>query len=134
MKSKSLVSINDLSREKILSLLETAEKFEKNHLKLEWNDEWLLKASNPLMRRNNSLVRRNNLMTNQVRIMFGGVDTDLDTFIAQSQTIQAEANCSARASSRGSTDSSGGTCVTVGRSSRMLWLTTMAAKSRPIMR
>ena len=30
MKSKSLVSINDLSREKILSLLETAEKFEKN--------------------------------------------------------------------------------------------------------
>jgi beta-mannosidase len=43
------------------------------------------------MRRNNSLVRRNNLMTNQVRIMFGGVDTDLDTFIAQSQTIQAEA-------------------------------------------
>ena len=30
MKSRSLVSINDLSREKILSLLETAEKFEKN--------------------------------------------------------------------------------------------------------
>ena len=30
MKSKSLVSINDLSREKILSLLETAEKFEAN--------------------------------------------------------------------------------------------------------
>ena len=69
----------------------TPAKFEKDHLKLEWNDEWLLRASNPLMRRNNSLVRRNNLMTNQVRIMFGGVDTDLDTFIAQSQTIQAEA-------------------------------------------
>jgi len=66
-------------------------KFEKDHLKLKWNDEWLLRASNPLMRRNNSLVRRNNLMTNQVRIMFGGVDTDLDTFIAQSQTVQAEA-------------------------------------------
>ena len=30
MKSKSFVSINDLSREKILSLLEVAEKFEKN--------------------------------------------------------------------------------------------------------
>ena len=30
MKSKSFVSINDLSREKSLSLLETAEKFEKN--------------------------------------------------------------------------------------------------------
>ena len=30
MKSKSLVSINDLSREKILSLLETASKFEEN--------------------------------------------------------------------------------------------------------
>ena len=30
MKSKSFVSINDLTREKILSLLETAEKFEEN--------------------------------------------------------------------------------------------------------
>ena len=30
MKSKSFVSINDLSREKILSLLEVAEKFEEN--------------------------------------------------------------------------------------------------------
>ena len=30
MKSRSLVSINDLSREKILTLLETAEKFEEN--------------------------------------------------------------------------------------------------------
>ena len=30
MKSRSLVSINDLSRDKILSLLETAEKFEQN--------------------------------------------------------------------------------------------------------
>ena len=30
MKSKSFVSINDLSREKILSLLETAETFEEN--------------------------------------------------------------------------------------------------------
>ena len=66
-------------------------RFEKDHLKLEWNDEWQLKASNPLLRRDNSLARRNNLMTNQIRIMFGGVDTDLDTFIAQSQFVQAEA-------------------------------------------
>ena len=66
-------------------------KFEKNHLKLEWNDEWQLKASNPFLRRDNGLAKRNNLMTNQIRIMFGGVDTDLDTFIAQSQFVQAEA-------------------------------------------
>ena len=69
----------------------TPARFEKDHLKLEWNDEWQLKASNPLLRRDNSLSRRNNLMTNQIRIMFGGVDTDLDTFIAQSQFVQAEA-------------------------------------------
>ena len=60
-------------------------------MQLEWNDEWLLKASNPLLRRHSSLMRRNDLMTNQIRIMFGGVDTDLDTFIAQSQFVQAEA-------------------------------------------
>ena len=65
--------------------------FEKDHKKLEWNDEWLIKASNPLMRRDSGLMRRNDLMTNQVRLMFGGVDTDLDTFIAQSQFVQAEA-------------------------------------------
>ena len=69
----------------------TPAKFEKDHTKLEWKDEWLLKASNPLLRRNGYLAQRNNLMTNQIRIMFGGVDTDLDTFIAQSQTVQAEA-------------------------------------------
>ena len=65
--------------------------FEKDHKKLEWNDEWLIKASNPLMRRDSGLMRRNDLMTNQVRLMFGGVDTDLDTFIAQSQFVQAVA-------------------------------------------
>ena len=69
----------------------TPARFEKDHRKLEWNDEWLLKASNPLLRRHSSLMRRNDLMTNQIRIMFGGVDTDLDTFIAQSQFVQAEA-------------------------------------------
>jgi beta-mannosidase len=30
-------------------------------------------------------------MTNQIRLVFGGVDTDLDTFIEQSQFVQAEA-------------------------------------------
>ena len=57
----------------------------------EWNGEWQTKACNAfgpdaIMRPN-----RNGLMTNQVAIMFGGVPRDLDTFIAQSQTVQAEA-------------------------------------------
>ena len=66
-------------------------KFERDHLKLDWNDEWRLKASNPFMRANRYLWGRNCLMTKQVSVMFGGVDTDLDTFIAQSQFVQAEA-------------------------------------------
>ena len=80
-----------MSKDSVYPWKGTPAKFEKNHRKLEWNDEWLLRASNPLMRRDNSLIRRNDLMTNQIRIMFGGVDTDLDTFIEQSQTVQAEA-------------------------------------------
>ena len=66
-------------------------KFESDHLKLDWNDEWRLKASDPYMRGNAGLWKRNDLMTNQIRLMFGGVDTDLDTFIEQSQFVQAEA-------------------------------------------
>ena len=66
-------------------------KFERDHLKLDWNDEWRLKASNPYMKGNAGLWKRNDLMTNQIRLMFGGVDTDLDTFIEQSQFVQAEA-------------------------------------------
>ena len=69
----------------------TPVKFERDHLKLDWNDEWRLKASNPYMRAHRYLWKRNDLMTNQIRIMFGGVDTDLDTFIEQSQFVQAEA-------------------------------------------
>ena len=65
--------------------------FEKDHTRLDWNDEWRLKASDPYMRGSAGLWKRNDLMTNQIRLMFGGVDTDLDTFIAQSQFIQAEA-------------------------------------------
>jgi len=65
-------------------------KFERDHHRLDWNDEWRFKASDPYMR-GSGLWRRNDLMTNQIRLMFGGVDTDLDTFIEQSQFIQAEA-------------------------------------------
>jgi len=65
--------------------------FVKDHKTLDWNDEWRLKASNPFLTKGGGLWWRNDLMTNQIRIMFGGVDTDLDTFIAQSQTVQAEA-------------------------------------------
>jgi len=54
-----------------------------------WNDEWVHKASD--WKGGDFGQRRNSLMTNQVKIMFGGVDTDLDTFIAQSQFVQAEA-------------------------------------------
>ncbi|MGI5869460.1 MAG: glycosyl hydrolase 2 galactose-binding domain-containing protein [Kiritimatiellia bacterium] len=64
--------------------------FEKDHRRLDWNDEWRLKASNPYMK-GSGLWTRNDLMTNQIRLMFGGVDTDFDTFIEQSQFVQAEA-------------------------------------------
>jgi beta-mannosidase len=80
-----------MSKDAVYPWKGTPAKFEKDHRKLEWNDEWQLRASNPLLRRDNWLIRRNDLMTNQIRIMFGGVDTDLDTFIVQSQIIQAEA-------------------------------------------
>ena len=57
-----------------------------------WNDEWQLKACNrsvdPRVMRH---ARRNSLMTNQTKIMFGRVARDLDTFIDQSQFVQAEA-------------------------------------------
>ena len=66
-------------------------RFETDISKLDWNDEWRLKASNPFLDPKSGLWRRNDLMTRQVKIMFGGVDTDLDTFIEQSQTVQAEA-------------------------------------------
>ena len=66
-------------------------KFERDHRRLDWNDEWRLKASNPYMKGHAGLWKRNDLMTNQIRLMFGGVDTDLDTFVEQSQFVQAEA-------------------------------------------
>ena len=59
--------------------------------RLDWNEEWRLKASNPFLERESVLWARNDLMTKQIAIMFGAVERDLDGFIAQSQAIQAEA-------------------------------------------
>ena len=56
-----------------------------------WNDEWQLKASNPFLDPTSGLWRRNSLMTNQAKLMFGDVPTELDDFIMASQIIQAEA-------------------------------------------
>ena len=56
-----------------------------------WNDEWMIKAVSPHLERTGWIGDRNNLMTKQVKLMFGSVPHDLDLFIEQSQTIQAEA-------------------------------------------
>lgn len=55
-----------------------------------WNKQWQAKAvmSHPSAETSRE---RNNLMINQVNILFGEVSTDLDTFIAASQIVQAEA-------------------------------------------
>ena len=53
-----------------------------------WNDEWLFKASDW---RGKIGHRRNSRMTNQVKLMFGDVPTELDDFILASQIVQAEA-------------------------------------------
>ena len=54
-----------------------------------WNREWQFKASDPWL--DGFGFRRNSLMTNQIKIMFGDVPTDLDDFILASQIVQAEA-------------------------------------------
>ena len=54
-----------------------------------WNREWQFKASDPWI--DGFGFRRNSLMTNQLKIMFGEVPTDLDDFILASQIVQAEA-------------------------------------------
>lgn len=65
---------------------------EDPHRDFHWNDEWQLKACNmsllPGAMRHGT---RNNLMTNQLKIMFGAVPHDVETFVEQSQTVQAEA-------------------------------------------
>ena len=55
-----------------------------------WNDEYQCKASRPFAAGDYG-KSRNHLMTNQVKLMFGAPSADLDTFIDQSQIVQAEA-------------------------------------------
>ena len=55
-----------------------------------WNDEYQCKASRPFVTGDYGRVR-NHLMSNQVKLMFGAPSSDLDTFIDQSQIVQAEA-------------------------------------------
>ena len=54
-----------------------------------WNEEWRFKASDPWL--DGLGFRRNSLMTNQQKILFGGVQTNLDDFVLASQIVQAEA-------------------------------------------
>jgi beta-mannosidase len=55
-----------------------------------WNKQWQAKAS--ITHPNAETSRqRNTLMINQVKAVFGTVPNDLDTFIAASQIVQAEA-------------------------------------------
>lgn len=54
-----------------------------------WNAEWHLKASDPWLSEFGQ--HRNSLMTNQVKLMFDNVPTELDDFIAASQIVQSEA-------------------------------------------
>lgn len=56
-----------------------------------WNDDWICKSVSEFEEYgyNHS---RNDLMTNQVRILFGEVPSNLDEFILASQCVQAEAD------------------------------------------
>ena len=56
-----------------------------------WNAEWQCKACVPFDDPKHDLVTRNDVMLRKVRAVFGEVSRDLDTFIAQSQFVQAEA-------------------------------------------
>jgi beta-mannosidase len=55
-----------------------------------WNEAWLTKSVRKLPL-SQSTAGRNDLMLNQIRILFGVVPRDLDTFILASQSVQAEA-------------------------------------------
>lgn len=55
-----------------------------------WNDEWLTKSVRKLPL-SQTTQGRNDLMLSQIRILFGEVPTDLDSFILASQCVQAEA-------------------------------------------
>lgn len=56
-----------------------------------WNEEYKTKAVRKWKEDNDRDANRNNLMVNQVRILFGDVPTDLDSFIFASQSVQGEA-------------------------------------------
>lgn len=64
---------------------------EPDDARLDWNDEWRLKASCPFLDPDSGLWRRNDIMMTQIRRLFGAVERDVDGFIAQSQAFQAEA-------------------------------------------
>ena len=55
-----------------------------------WKEDWLTKAVR-IYGEEGYTPDRNNLMINQVRLVFGEVPEDLDTFIFASQSVQAEA-------------------------------------------
>ena len=56
-----------------------------------WNDEWQCKACVPFDDPDHELVTRNDHLLKKIRFVFGEVSRDLNTFIAQSQFVQAEA-------------------------------------------
>ena len=55
-----------------------------------WKEDWLTKSVR-IYGEEGYTPSRNNLMINQVRLVFGEVPEDLDTFIFASQSVQAEA-------------------------------------------
>ena len=58
---------------------------------LQWTDDWLYRATNPYLDKQCYLVHRNDIVLKQCAALFGDVPRhDLDLFIAQSQSAQAE--------------------------------------------
>ena len=58
---------------------------------LQWTDEWAYRATNPYLDKASYLMHRNDVALRQCAALFGDVPRhDLDLFIAQSQTAQAE--------------------------------------------
>jgi len=58
---------------------------------LKWTDEWAYRATNPYLDKQNDLMHRNDIALRQCAALFGDVPRhDLDLFIAQSQSAQAE--------------------------------------------
>ena len=58
---------------------------------LQWTDEWAYRATNPYLDKASYLMHRNDVALRQCAALFGDVPRhDLDLFIAQSQSAQAE--------------------------------------------